>query len=58
MGFAALYPSYELNDAQILQGGFSEDHVDQVKAAFARRGLTYHSNDIASCVKALLADGK
>ena len=46
-----------LHDAQILQGGFAEDHVDQVKAAFAKRGLTYPDNDIVSCVKALLANG-
>jgi hypothetical protein len=46
-----------LHDAKILQGGFAEDHVDQVKTTFAKRGLTYPSNDIASCVKALLANG-
>jgi hypothetical protein len=45
-----------LNDAKILEGGFAEDHMDHVKAAFAKRGLTYPGNDIASCLKALLAN--
>ncbi len=46
-----------LHDAKILEGGFAEDHVDQVRAAFAKRGLTYPGNDIAACVKALFANG-
>jgi hypothetical protein len=46
-----------LHDAKILQGKFAEDHVDFVKAAFAKRRLTYPRNDIPACVKALLANG-
>ena len=46
-----------LHNAKILQGKFAEDHVDMVKYAFAKRGLTYPGNDISACVKLLLANG-
>jgi len=46
-----------LHNAKILQGKFAEDHVDVVKSAFAKRGLTYPGNDISACVKVLLANG-
>jgi hypothetical protein len=37
-----------LDHAQVLQGDFAEDHVDHVKAAFAKCGLAYPGNDIDS----------
>ncbi len=46
-----------LHDAQILQGSFTEDHVDLVKAAFAKRSLAYPRNHIGDCLKALLSSG-
>jgi hypothetical protein len=46
-----------LHDAKLLQGEFAEDHVDVVKSAFTKRGLTYPGNHISACLKALLANG-
>jgi len=43
-----------LTGASALSGAFADDHIDLVKAAFARTGKRYPGNSIAGCVAALL----
>jgi len=43
-----------LKGASALSGDFADDHIDLVKAAFAKVGKRYPGNRIADCVAALL----
>jgi hypothetical protein len=43
-----------LSGATFLKGDFAGDHVDDAKAAFAARTLSYPGDSIAACIKVLL----
>jgi len=43
-----------LHDAAAIEGHFADEHVDRVRAAFAKLGRLYPGSRISDCVASLL----